>query len=328
MDFDALTTEICRTLRGPRSQIQLARRLGYRSNVPATWESGRAAPPATTWFAACLRLGVPVRERLAAFLATAPPWLRQLDEPAGIAALVSTLKGRASAVELAERTGLSRHAIGRFARGEAVPRLPDLLRLVHHTSDRLLDFTAVFVDPSEVPSLADGWARLVEGRRLCIDQPWVQPVLLALELAAYKALPQHSHAWLANRLGMPEERVRDAIAALARTGQVLWDGHHWRWHQVLAVDTRRGSPGVVAMRAWFAEQSLTRLRADQEDALFSQTLCTISEADLARLRELHVSQFRELQALIAQSEPGERVVLLQRSVVPLDLGPLDVIESS
>lgn len=318
MDTSTLAAELCRALRGSRSQIQLARRLGYRSNVPAAWESGRSAPPLRTFLRAAERVGVPVRPGLADFLACTVEEVPPLDTDEGLAALIRRLRGPRTTTELAEESGLSRHALGRWQRGQAEPRLPDLLRVVEAGTGRLLDFVDVFVDPGELPSVVVAWQRLRDGRELLVRSPWVQPVLLALELAAYQALPAHDTGWLARRLDLEEERVEDALARLEQTDQIQWTGTHFRLHRVRTIDTRRDAAGVLAMRAWFAEDALARLRADQADATFSQNLFSISSADLERLRALHVTHFREVQALVAASEPGERLVLLQRSIVPVD----------
>ncbi|MEL6344707.1 MAG: DUF4423 domain-containing protein [Myxococcota bacterium] len=318
MDFPQIAAELCRALRGDRSQMQLARRLGYRSNVPANWEARRTAPPATTFFRTCRRLDVPVAEGLSAFLADAPPWLGALESVDGVAALIVSLRGARTTVEFAARSGVSRHALGRWQRGQAEPRLPDLLRLVAYGTGRLLDFIDLFVDPAALPAVQADWERLRRGRALLVDAPWVQPVLLALELADYQALPQHDDDWLVQRLRMTRVRIQQAIDALAETDQIVWTGSRWALHRVQTIDTRRDAAGVIAMRAWFAEAAVGRLRADQADATFSQNLVALSAVDLERLKRLHVAHFREVQALVAQSAPSERIVLLQRFIVPLD----------
>src|SRR5262245_58231269 len=50
MDYERLSSELFRALRGCRSQPALARRLGYRANVAYTWESGRRFPGAQVLF--------------------------------------------------------------------------------------------------------------------------------------------------------------------------------------------------------------------------------------------------------------------------------------
>lgn len=44
----------------------------------------------------------------------------------------------------------------------------------------------------------------------------------------------------------------------------------------------------------------------------------VSNADFARLKELHLAYFREMQALVADSAPSERVVLFNTELFALD----------
>jgi transcriptional regulator with XRE-family HTH domain len=48
-----LARQFLRAVRGRRSQVAFARRLGYASNVAAEWESGRREPSAADALSAC-----------------------------------------------------------------------------------------------------------------------------------------------------------------------------------------------------------------------------------------------------------------------------------
>jgi hypothetical protein len=45
---------------------------------------------------------------------------------------------------------------------------------------------------------------------------------------------------------------------------------------------------------------------------------SISRADFARLREMHIAYFREMQALVTDSTPSEHVVLFNTELFALD----------
>jgi hypothetical protein len=51
-------------------------------------------------------------------------------------------------------------------------------------------------------------------------------------------------------------------------------------------------------------------------------LFTVAERDLAKLRALHAEFFERLRALVAGSQPPERVVLYTGQLVALDEFPL------
>lgn len=44
----------------------------------------------------------------------------------------------------------------------------------------------------------------------------------------------------------------------------------------------------------------------------------VRQADLARLREMHIAYFRSMQALVADSTPSECVVLFNTELFALD----------
>ena len=105
---------------------------------------------------------------------------------------------------------------------------------------------------------------------------------------------------------------------LVRAGQLRWDGRRYRVMQVSAVDTPRPERSR-ALRSFWIEQARVRM-LDQRPGLFSYNLVSISERDLARLSELHRRYYRDMQAIVAQSEPAERVALFCTQLLPLDSG--------
>jgi len=198
VDVALLCRQLVQARRGSRSQRGPSRRLQYTTNVVYLWESGRRWPTASTFFWLAHRTGCDLDEALASFHepdpTAAPLWkpagtAAPLWKPAGTAALMRHLQGSLSATRLAHQLGHSRHAVGRWLRGEAEPKLPDFLRFVELTSTRLLDFVARFADPATLSSTAAPWRRVEAARILTREQPWAPAVLLALELEAYRDGP-------------------------------------------------------------------------------------------------------------------------------------------
>ncbi|MEZ4235661.1 MAG: DUF4423 domain-containing protein [Myxococcota bacterium] len=316
LDYEAMARDLARALRGSRSQVAFARRLGYRSNAVYTWESGRRWPPASAFLAAAHRVGVDVAGGLRTFLRTEPAWLEG-DVPAAswVGQLLSDLRGTAPIGELAARAGRSRFAVSRWLQGRSEPRLPDLLRLVDAASLRGLEFVAVFADPASLPSTQAAWAELGAAQALAWSNPWAQAVLLALELVPYRAQPAHDDGWLAARLGLPVDVVRQAVALLEQAGQIARDGAHYAPVAVRLLDVRRPSASRDLKRFW-AEVALERL-VDGAPGAFSYNLVAVSEADLAALEEMLRAQFRAIRARVADSTPAERLALVQLQLVPL-----------
>jgi len=317
-DTESIARDILRHLRGARSQVAFSRRLGYRSNVAHTWETGKRMPTGSVVFGGMQRLGIDVPARIRRFTRVEPAFLSHVDVhgPEGVAALLRELRRDTPIQQVAHRTGLSRYQISRFLHGGAEPRLPDLLRLIEGLTARLLDAVALFADPGELPSTAEAWGRLEAARNLFWRHPRAQLVLLALDLADYRDLPAHDDRWLARRLDLELYEVTSDLEKLAHTGQIAWGGTHWELADVQTVDTRRTPEAGLALKRWWTEQAKDGM--DRPDASMSYNVFTISEVDLQRIIELHRGTFAQLRTIVAASEPGERLVLVQHHVLPLD----------
>ena len=181
-DTVSIARDILRQLRGTRSQVAFSRRLGYRSNVAHTWETGKRMPTGSVVFAAMQRLGSDVPARIRRFTKVEPAFLSEVDvhTPEGVAALLRELRRDTPIQRVAQRTGLSRYQVSRYLTGSAEPRLPDLLCLIEGLTARLLDAVALFVDPGTLPSTQEAWSRLEAARSLFWRHPRAQLVLLSL----------------------------------------------------------------------------------------------------------------------------------------------------
>jgi transcriptional regulator with XRE-family HTH domain len=318
MDHAKLASELLKSLRGGRSQSAFSKRLGYSSNVQYLWESGRAFPRASRFFEIASKVGRDADAAIARFYPRPPAWLADNSPrtPAGIAALLGDLKGTRSILDVARASGQSRFAIARWFKGDAEPRLPDFLRVLEALSLRLLDFIEGLVDPATLASVAPAWQRLQAARRTAYDAPWSHAVLRALELEAYRQQKQHVPGWVAERVGITRDEEERGLKLLAASGQIRRRRGRFEVVESLAVDTRRDPVGARRLREFWAREAVRRLEG-RADTGFAYNLFSVSEPDLERIRALHRSYFRELRAIVAQSEPAQTVALVTMALVEL-----------
>lgn len=319
LDFDQIARELLIALRGRRSQTAWSRRLGYRSNVAYAWESGRRWPTAAELLRAAGRGGLDLPAALTRFYGHAPPWLDTVavDSPEAVARLLDDLRGNTPINDLAATSGISRYSISRWLSGHTQPRLPDFLRLVEAASVRLIDLLAVLAAPAAMPSVAPIWKRL-EARRQGADRlPWTQAILRALELADYLALPAHEPGWIARRLGIPLEEEARCLDFLRLAGLVEERGGLLEESGVRAVDTRRHPEIGRRLKAHWSAVAGERIEASAPGQ-FSYNVFVVSEADFERIRALHLRYFRELRAVVDDSQPGERVCVANVQLFALD----------
>jgi len=320
MNYESLSSELLRALRGKRSQTAFSKRLGYRSNVAYAWESGRAWPTALGFFGILERTGRKLEPALTAFsrARSGAGTKADLTSARGVAAFLDELRGQIAIVDLARTAQRSRFAVARWLKGEAEPRLPDFLRLIECASLRLLDFVNCFVDPSTLPSVAKPWRELEAARRAAYEMPWSHAVLRVIELPAYRRLRAHPPGFIAAHLRISREEEERCVALLLETGQLQKRGKRLIPGAALTVDTR-GEARSREAKVFWTQVALERLNAGAEGT-FSYNLFSVSRADLERIRELHRAYFRELRRIVAASEPAECIALANVHLLELGAG--------
>lgn len=307
-------SQLLRALRGRRSQVQLARRLGYKGNPITDWETGRRYPSAAQMLHVCRRVGVDVDGAFNSFHASSADSLGAGDD-AGVAAWLDTLRGSTSLVELSRRTGASRYAVGRWIHGDARPRLPDFLSLVDAITGRVPDLVAALVPIEAVPALAERYHAFEAARRLAFEEPWTALILRVLETEAYQALPVHEPGWIARRLQLDPTVEARCLDRLVAVGVLSLSRGRYQSASPLSVDTRSNRAALNALKSHWLTVADTRLQDPGDGDLFFYNLISLSHADCDRIRDLQRAYFRELRAIVAASEPCETVALINLQLI-------------
>jgi hypothetical protein len=235
-----------------------------------------------------------------------------------IAPWLKAIRGTTPVAHLAARANVSRFAMARWLAAAAQPRLPDFLRCVDAITGRVPDLVAALVPIESVPSLLARYQRMRAARRLAFDAPWTEAVLRVLETQDYRARTTHDDACVAQRLGVPVDAVRLALARLQAAGVIRFEDGLWCEDRPLTVDTRAARDDLsVLLRHWSAV-GYRRVAERRPRDFFSYNVMSSSRADYERIRELLRRTFREIQSIVAASEPTERVALLNLQLLEFD----------
>jgi transposase-like protein len=235
---------------------------------------------------------------------------------AGVAEVMTALRGSATIARLSQELGVSRFTVGRWLKAQVTPSFAEFLQFLDVTTLRLVDFCAELVNPERLPSISEQHEKLKAARQLAYDYPWSHAVLRALELREYQTLPAHESGFFARRFGISQNEEEKCLELLIRSGQVERCGARLRLNESSVVDTRHDPVRSRQLRAFYSDVAKARLLADQEGD-FSFNLFGVSKKDLERLRVLQRDHFAEMRRIIAESEPVEAVVLMNMHLVPL-----------
>ncbi len=318
MDYEVITAEVIRSLRGKRSQAGFSRKLGYKSNIVNRWEARLAFPTAATF----LRVVASVQKQsspLVRFFPRTPEEIVALGaaSPRGVAAFLRELRGKAPILSVARESGYNRYSVARWLAGSVEIRAPQFLHLVEVMSRRLLDFLALCTNPAQLPSVARQHEKLELARQAAYKKPWSHAVLRALELSGSNRGDQE--LWLAERLGATADEVTSALTLLAATDQVQRRGKRWKLKRVISVNTSRDREKALGLKLSWTETALARMRRGAPGS-YGYSVFAITKRDLRRLRDVHLEYVRAMQAIIAGSKPGECVGLYCAQLLDLAQG--------
>lgn len=317
--MEAAASQLLRALRGGRSQAAFARRLGYRGNPMTDWERGVRFPTAEETLRAAALLRIDVAAALRRFSPAVA--LAKREGKPDVSAWLDALRGSTSVNEVAERCERSRHAVGRWFRGQAKPRLPDFLRLVDAITGRAPDWVAELVPIAQVPALEARFLSTQHARQLAFEVPWTEAVLRLLETQAYRTASvdaESTAAWIADRLKIPVEHADACLVAARKAGSLVLKADRYRVEATGTVDTVGGKQPLRRLKQHWSEVAMKRIAAPEKDDLFAYNVASVSRADAQVIRAKLRDVFREIRSLVAASTPEETVVLLNLQAIEFD----------
>jgi hypothetical protein len=195
--------------------------------------------------------------------------------------------------------------VGRWLRGAAEPRLPDLLALVEAATGRVDQLVGLLVPIEQVPALRERAAARRAAERLLFDVPVTPAVIALLGTGRWGPAPLG-----AARLGLSTEEAQEALTALVAAG--LAREHRGRYRSAGRFTAGvRGTPQEhCALRLHWSDLARRRLAEHPRTDLFGFNVFAVSEADLERIRELYRGFYREVRSVVAASDPPEAAALL------------------
>jgi len=316
--YETVASELIRALRGKRSCAELSRRAGYRSNIVHRWEAGQCWPTASGFLALHARLRPGAAPWITSFLHKAPDWAETVEpsSPAAVAAFLRHVRGKTPIVRIAALAERNRYSISRWLEGTTEPNLPDFLCVVDACSRRLVDLVAALEDPARLPSLRARWSQQQLARKAAYELPWSHAVLRALELADSPRGLSAQQAFIARKLGIDSDAVREALRVLEAMAQVKRSRGRYVPREVTAVDTGNDPVRAQELKVAWTQTALERLQA-AAPGHFGWSVFAVSKADLTRLTNLHLQYVRAMREVIASSTPSECVGLYAAQLLDL-----------
>lgn len=317
LDFEQASRELLRALRARRSQAAFSRRLGYRSNVAAKWESGQRMPSASEALRYSSLLGVDVPGMLRGFHPNVVPETRQGEVV--LHRWLSALRGTQRLADVAGKSQLSRYSVGRFLNGHSQPRLPQFLSLVEALTQRADELVDNWVGIDRVPALKPRFLRVQAARQAMLQQPLCLAVMCLLDTRALRALRRAAQeAELTRLLERPLPEMRECLRVLCAGGVIDASLDRYLPISALTVDTRPHRARSLSLQAHWSTLAARHAERPGPNDVCSYNVFSIARKDYGKLKQLQREFYRTARSLIAASEPTELAALLLVQMVAWD----------
>jgi transcriptional regulator with XRE-family HTH domain len=290
MDYQRLAQELVRVCRGRRGQTAVSQRLGFKSNQLYRWEAGLRGIAWPHFSALCHALGLPLSHTLTSRLGYYGPQ----DQSA---ALVSFLLGDLPAKTAAERLDFSPQMLGRWRRGDGVPELFQILKILDVLQGRLLEFVNGIVGPNKIDLLKNQEERTYLEKAIRSSFPMSNVAYSMLETEHYKNYPTHPSGWIAKALGISEQDEHQLLKLLAQVGAIEFtDGKYVPTSKGLELSSADGGANIRSRAYWskFAPSMLDQLATIPSGSMFGWSVFAVSESAFQQIKE----KFREAYSQI------------------------------
>jgi DNA-binding XRE family transcriptional regulator len=312
IEWKELSCQLIRALRGRRSQAVFARRLRVSTQTIANWENGRRVPATTVVLRAAEAVGVDV---LGAFVRFDPELVCAPTNEEAMGEWLTGLGGDRTVQQLALKMKVSRFRASRWLTGDTRIPLPEFLGLVELLTRRLTDLISLLVPINDVPLIAPLHQQRIAARNLAFERPLSEAILRLAETQAYSSLAKHPPGWFADRLRVSREEESECLAAMIAAGVLRLTEGRYEPGSPMSIDTGASLSKMKALKLHWLNEVTRSLSDERSGNAYGYNVVSVSRTDLQRIRELHLDYFRQLRAIVVESEPVETVALIGMQIV-------------
>lgn len=220
ISFLTLSQELLEHVRSKRSHSGMDSYLNLGSGQYLRWESGDVEIKWDDFVLVCKKMSYPIAEALRESLSyTGNPFNYDL--------IIAACVGKTSQETLGKQLDVTRYTVNRWVNRKASPTLTQILRILHSATTKLPVFIKALIGGDQLRSFESYLAQTDSMLGLIQEMPWISGITCALSLDEYKCLPEHSHSWLTQKLGIPESTIELSVVAMERHGLLHWNETHY-----------------------------------------------------------------------------------------------------
>lgn len=213
MDYPTLKKEILTALRGSKTQMEISQLLGYSFNQYYKWETSLKWLRWDEFITLLETLNIPYHQAFRQVLGF-------YGDPSKCSELIPAICANLSNTEIAQLIGQTDDVLRRWLRKEISPSVETIFQLIQLRTNNLTELLGQLVSLEDTKLLKDQYHQLLNHKKAEVKYPFSAALEASLCLEEYQNLPEHSNKWLANRILVSEELIKDALSSLLKAGTI------------------------------------------------------------------------------------------------------------
>jgi hypothetical protein len=313
--------KLLRAIRGPKSQVQLSRRLGFDFNQIYRWEAGLTRIHWQEFIQLCGICKVDLKKPLKEAVSFHGSLEKSVD-------LVRHLIGTQKITLLAKSIKISRFTLADWTKGKSDPTLDGILQLLA-SRDLLQNFLEAISgadgqSPLETPVLSKKAARTY-----FYENPLATAVAMCLDLSDYRKLKKHDPDFICQQIGISATEEKRIISQMEELRIIVKvDGRFQRCEQ--GFNSRGEFEGERDLRRFWVERGLQvdQARHEPNDKnYFGFLIFPVDKKRRAQAMEAYV-QFANALYNISQEDLAEGDQLMATTIQMFGLNEIFKKEKS
>ena len=214
--YQKIAEELVVAFRGEKSQRDFSQLLGYSFNQTGKWESGSTRIKWDEFIRVAEAVGIPIEFQ---FRHLFSEFVGDFDPLSSLQQIIKMMNTHA--------TTRPRSTINRWTRGDTVPPLADVLRLLDSRPAILLSWLSQMTEVEHLASLRERYNELNKRMDLVLADPLCVYVNAALQLRGYRDLEAHDENFLAEHSTCSVEQLRNVLHKLLEADVISTDGRKY-----------------------------------------------------------------------------------------------------
>ena len=312
LDFDALSQDLLRSVRGKATQLKINRQLKTNYNRLYRLESGLQQITWLDFVKVCEACNVDLSNILAKHFGFS-------ESPLHFGGLIKILVTNFARKDICAALKVSDYVLRSWANEKRTPPLTRMLELIDYTMEILPEFFLEFSE--KLPSVLEGaQQKKQEYKEFIYQYPWVQAGLAALELESYKKSKLHNGSVFRKASGLSIEDEKLFIRSLLQNGLIENQNGHYV-STMRSIDTRGSLKGSISMRKYWLgriEKFLDSLKETPKLSINGYFTMALSADAQKKIREAYY-EFCNTALRIAKEDkkPKDRIEILSLHLIDL-----------